>query len=123
LIFMHEMGIANSILHSVRSEMARRPTVDVTKVGVRVGELAALDPESLRFCFDALKEDAGLPHLELEIQFCPRRHHCPSCDADFDVSNYDLHCPRCGTETALCVGGDELELAYLEVEEHEPSRA
>lgn len=117
------MGIANSILHAVRTEAARRSGCQPCKVGVRVGELAALDPESLRFCFDALKADAGLPELELEIQFCPRRHRCESCSTDFDVTNYDLHCPRCGRVTALCIGGEELQLAYLEVEENEPSTA
>lgn len=120
---MHEMGIANSILHAVKTEIAKRPGSEAIEVGVRIGELAALDPESLQFCFDALKEDAGLPHLELTIQLCPRRHHCESCNTDFDVIHYDLHCPHCGKETILCVGGDELELAYLEVEEHEPSTA
>ncbi len=118
---MHEMSIANSILHAVRTEAAARPGSDVRKVGVRVGELAALDPESLRFCFDVLKVDAGFPALELDIQFCPRRHRCHDCQAEFDVKNYDLHCPRCGQVTTLCIGGDELELAYLEMEEHEPS--
>lgn len=118
---MHEMGIANSIFHAVRTEAARRPGSEPRKVGVRVGELAALDPESLRFCFDALKADAGLPNLELDIEFCVRRHRCRICQAEFDVKNYDLHCPRCGEVTALCIGGEELELAYLEVDEHEPS--
>ena len=42
---------------------------------------------------------------------------------EFDVQDYDLHCPECGQATSLCVSGDELELAYLEVEEHEPSTA
>jgi Zn finger protein HypA/HybF involved in hydrogenase expression len=29
-----------------------------------------------------------------------------------------LHCPRCGHTDGKCVGGYELNLAYLEVEEH-----
>ncbi len=117
------MGIANSILHAVRVEMARRPGCRPQKVGVRIGELAALDPDSLHFCFDALKGETGLERLELEIEFRHRRHRCEVCDREFDVRDYDLHCPACGQVTTLCIGGDELELAYLEVEEHEPSTA
>ena len=42
---MHEMGIANSILDAVRTEAGRYPGTRPTKVGVRLGELAAIDPE------------------------------------------------------------------------------
>lgn len=120
---MHEMGIANSILHAVRVETARRPGCQPHKIGVRIGELAAVDPDSLRFCFDILKQDAGFKDLQLEVEFRRRRHRCESCNGEFDVKDYDLHCPQCGQVTTLCISGDELELAYLEVEEHEPSPA
>jgi hydrogenase nickel incorporation protein HypA/HybF len=120
---MHEMGIANSILHAVRTEIARFPECQPQKIGVRIGELAAVDPDSLQFCFDVLKQEAGFGGLQLEIQFCRQRHRCDDCKGEFDVQDYDLHCPQCGQPTTLCVSGDELQLAYLEVEEHEPSTA
>jgi hydrogenase nickel incorporation protein HypA/HybF len=120
---MHEMGIANSILHAVAIEVARRPGCHPQKIGVRIGELAAVDPDSLQFCFDAMKHESGFHELQLEIQFCHRRHRCEPCNSEFDVKDYDLHCPECGQATSLCISGDELELAYLEVEEHEPSTA
>ena len=120
---MHEMGIANSILHAVKKEIARYPGSSPTKIGVRIGELAAVDPDSLQFCFDVLKQEEGFNELELVVEFVPRRHHCAACNQDFNVTDYDLHCPQCGQVTALCVNGEELELAYLEVDEHEPSRA
>ena len=50
---MHEMGIANSVIEAVRTEAARYPGSSPRKVGLRIGELAAVDPESLRFCFEA----------------------------------------------------------------------
>ncbi len=117
------MGIANSILHAVRVESARYPGCQPQKIGVRIGELAAVDPDSLHFCFDVLKKEAGLGDLQLEVEFRPRRHRCDPCSREFDVKEYDLHCPHCGRVTTLCVGGDELELAYLEVEDHEPRTA
>ena len=117
------MGISNSILHAVRTELARCPGCYPQKIGVLIGELAAVDPDSLQFCFDVLKRESGYDDLILEIEFRKRRHRCDACAREFDVKDYDLHCPQCGRPTALCAGGDELELAYLEVEEHEPSPA
>ena len=69
---MHELGIANSILDGVAKEIERRPGSRPTRVGVRIGELAGVDPDALRFGF---------------------------------------------------ISGDELEFAYLEVEEDEPCAA
>lgn len=115
---MHEMGIANSILEAVRSEMRRRPESRATKVGVRIGELAAIDAESLRFCFDALKQETDLDGLALEIELRPRRHRCARCGHEFTVREYDFECPACHAFAPECLSGDELELAYVEVEEH-----
>lgn len=120
---MHEMGIANSILEAVEKEASRYAGTRATKVGVRIGELAAIDVESLKFCFEVLARDTMLDGLQLQIEFCPRRHRCPDCERTFVVRDYDCRCPQCNQVAVECVGGDELELAYVEVEENEPSAA
>jgi hydrogenase nickel incorporation protein HypA/HybF len=113
---MHEMGIANSVLEAVRVEAARHPGSYPCRVGVRIGELAAVDPSALEFCFDALTRETDLESLQLEIEICPRRHRCQDCGIEFGVKDYDFECPRCGSLSSTCFSGGELELAYLEVE-------
>jgi hydrogenase nickel incorporation protein HypA/HybF len=115
---MHEMGIASSLLDAVRVEAARHPGSYPSRVGVRIGELAAVDPSALEFCFDALTRETDLESLKLDIEFCPRRHRCLDCSAEFGVKDYDFECPRCRSLHSTCLSGDELELAYLEVEEN-----
>ena len=114
---MHELSIANSILEAVRKERERLNGVRVTKVGVRIGELAGVDPEALSFGFEVLVKDTDLAPLALEIESTSRRHECPQCKQVFTVVDYKLDCPACGATPTRCIGGDELELAYLEVEE------
>jgi hydrogenase nickel incorporation protein HypA/HybF len=118
---MHEMGIANSVLDAVRTEMGCRPSTYPCKVGVRIGEMAAIDQDALRFCFEAMILDTDLASLELDIEVCPRRHRCQVCSREFVVHDYDSRCPKCASLETVCVSGDELELAYLEVEEYGPS--
>jgi Zn finger protein HypA/HybF involved in hydrogenase expression len=67
---MHEMGIANSILEAVHQEMQRYPEQRAAKVGVRIGEVAGVDTESLRFCFEALVNGSVFEPLEIEIEWC-----------------------------------------------------
>jgi hydrogenase nickel incorporation protein HypA/HybF len=120
---MHELGIANSILEAVRSELTRYPGERPTKVGVRIGELSAVDEETLRFCFEAITHDTDLHELQLEIEQCPHRQRCSGCGCEFLVRDYDHRCPRCAVTEGQCIGGEELDLAYLEVEHHEPASA
>ena len=120
---MHEMGIANSVLEAVRTEMGLHPGTYPCKVGVRIGEMAAIDQDALRFCFEAIIQETDLASLELEIEVCPRRHHCEICGQEFIVRDYDSRCPQCATFETTCISGDELELAYLEVEEYGASTA
>jgi hydrogenase nickel incorporation protein HypA/HybF len=115
---MHEMGIANSVLEAVQAEVARRPGCSPCKVGVRVGELAAVDPSALQFCFEALTRETDFESLQLEILVCARRHRCLDCGNEFVVQEYDSQCPRCRNLRSECISGEELELAYLEVEDH-----
>jgi hydrogenase nickel incorporation protein HypA/HybF len=61
--------------------------------------------------------------MVLEIQICPRRHRCLDCRGEFDIKDFDFRCPQCGSTRNECISGEELELAYLELEEHEPSTA
>ncbi len=118
---MHELGIANSVLNAVRVEMLRYPGKYPCKVGVRIGEMAAIDQDALRFCFEAIIQDTELKALELGIEVCPLRHRCKPCGHEFIVRNYDSRCPQCASLETKCISGDELELAYLEVEENGPS--
>jgi len=120
---MHEMGIANSILDGVAAELRRRPGVRPLKVGVRVGELAGIDPDALRFAFEALTIDTPLAGLELDIEFRASRSRCRDCGHEFEVLNYELLCPACGSLSTDRISGDELEFAYLEIEEPETQEA
>jgi hydrogenase nickel incorporation protein HypA/HybF len=85
---MHEMGIACSVLEAVHEELRRYPGQRASKVGLRIGEYAGVDPESLRFCFEAIVRSSEAAPLGLEIEF--------------------------GGDGRR---GDELEIAYIEFED------
>jgi hydrogenase nickel incorporation protein HypA/HybF len=114
---MHELGIASAILDAVRSEAEKHPGAHVAKVGVRIGALSGVEPEALSFGFSVLVKDTDLESLALEIEAVPRRQRCVECDFTFTPPDGELACPRCGRAETQLAGGDELDLAYLEIEE------
>jgi hydrogenase nickel incorporation protein HypA/HybF len=113
---MHEMSIAGSMLEAVRAESARH-NAHVLAVGVKIGELSGLDAESLRFCFDALVQDTDLAPLSLQIEHLPWRNRCRQCAQDFAVQDYRTECPQCGSAETELASGQELEFAYMEIED------
>jgi len=114
---MHEMGIANSILEGVAAELRRRPGMRAIKVGVRVGELAGVDPDALSFAFEALTLETELAGLGLDVEYVAPQSRCRDCSRDFEVRNYELLCPFCSSLNTERISGDEMEFKYLELEE------
>ncbi len=114
---MHELSIASAVLDAVRQEAERHPGTRVTKVGLRVGAMAGVDCDALSFSFEVLVQGTEFEQVALAFESCPVRYRCRVCGDTFTVSDYDTFCPRCHRADTDCIGGTELDLAYLEMEE------
>jgi hydrogenase nickel incorporation protein HypA/HybF len=114
---MHELGIASSILDYVQTEARRHPDVRITKVGVKIGELAGVDVDSLQFGFEAIVKDTEWEGLVLAVESIPRVQRCPKCQHEFRMADFDPECAKCGEFATQCISGEELDIAYMEVDE------
>ena len=74
--YMHELGIAQSIMQIVLSEAEKARARKVLKVTVKVGELAGVLPDSLTFCFNLLAKSTIAEHASLTIEKVPVRGYC-----------------------------------------------
>lgn len=113
---MHELSIATTILESVQGELQRLNGARLRSVGLRLGEWSGVEPESLRFCFEALARDTRVAGAELVIEICTPRWRCRQCASEFTPSVLDGPCPSCNSTRLQLVTGQELEIAYLDVE-------
>ena len=114
---MHELGIATSILECVQAEARRHPGVHITKVGVKIGELAGVDVDALQFGFECIVKDTEWERLALEVEAIPRVQRCPQCQHEFRMTDFDPRCPQCGEFATRCISGEELDIAYMEVDQ------
>ena len=112
---MHELSIANSILEAAQAEAQRRGGIHLSKISVRIGELAGVDPDALSFSFHALVKETDMEDCALEIEFVPIRHECTDCRERFVVRNFEIYCPKCGSTRSTFLCGNELEFAHLEM--------
>lgn len=114
---MHELGIAASILESVQAEALRHPDGRITKVGVKIGELCGVDRDALQFGFEVLVKDTEWEPVVLDLEYIPRVQRCSKCAHEFRMADFDPQCPQCGEFLTDCIGGEELDIAYMEVDE------
>ena len=114
---MHELGIASSILEAVQKEALRHEGVRISKVGVKIGELAGVDVDSLQFGFECIVKGTEWDGLVLEVESIPRVQRCPKCGNEFRMVDFDPQCPKCGEFATKCISGEELDIAYMEVDE------
>jgi hydrogenase nickel incorporation protein HypA/HybF len=114
---MHELGVAQEILDRVAREMRKHPGARARAVGVRIGEVSGIDRDALAFGFEALTRDTEWQRLQLDIDYCPRRHRCRACGSEFNTREFDTRCLLCGSPETVLVSGDELDIGYIEVDD------
>jgi hydrogenase nickel incorporation protein HypA/HybF len=113
---MHELALAESILDAVGRELEAYPGAAPIRVGVKVGALAAVDVDALRFCFEIALHGSKWPQLKLDAQVVPGEVHCLACGHEMRTETTVLDCKRCGSTQTVMHGSDELDLTCLEVE-------
>ena len=114
---MHELGIAESAAKAALAEMRRNGGQRITALTLRIGELAAVDAEALRFAFEAVSNGTALDGAELAIESVPGIAWCADCRAAFTTAGgIFFKCPKCGNFSGELRSGREIELARLELE-------
>ena len=115
---MHEMGIALQIVEIATASLPLDlAAARVTKVNLRVGKLAAVVPESLRFCFSVAVKDSPLEDAILAIEEIPVVARCKDCDAQWTINEPVFVCKKCQSGSLEFLSGRELDIESIEVVE------
>lgn len=108
---MHEATIANNILGIIARHLSEHPGSVADSVSVRIGEFRNVDDQSLRFAFEALRQDhPGCEDCILSVDKVPAlarciqsgHEYCPQVDRAFRC--------HCGSAMGALVQGEELDV-------------
>lgn len=114
---MHELAIANSIMNTVLTEADKQNLKSIIAVGLRIGALTDVVPEALEFGFGALTAGTKLEGTRLKIESVPVAGLCNECHRKFEVEGFIFVCPECGSYDVTVEQGQELDIAYIEVDD------
>jgi len=108
---MHEFGLCEGVLDTVRRRAAGRP---VRRVRLRIGVRHAAEAASMEQAFQLLAEGTEASGATLVLVTIPARLACRGCGATADTTDLLALCPACGGDDVELTGGDELTLESLE---------
>ena len=113
---MHEMSLAESVLQIIEDAARTQNFQRVRTVVLEIGQLAAVEPDAIRFCFDAVTHGSIAEGAQLEILGKPGEGWCAECSKTVQLCERYGLCPECGGTRVEITGGNEMRVKDLEVE-------
>ena len=118
---MHELALAQGLVTTML-EVARANRVGRIRCAlVEIGSFTHVDPESLRFGFEAVAKGTAAEGCVLELRRVPLRARCATCGAtsivDEPLGLRAPGCGRCGAPSLEVLEGRELRLVHIDVDE------
>ena len=110
---MHELSVIKALIDAVEGYKQSEQAREVKTVRIEVGNMTCVDSERLLFCFDMVKEDAGLRNANLRIDPVKATAKCLVCGNHFDLSRIGEPC-ECGSYQHDMLSGNELNLTEIE---------
>ncbi|MEW5973748.1 MAG: hydrogenase maturation nickel metallochaperone HypA [Pseudomonadota bacterium] len=114
---MHELSVARALLRQVGRVAGVHGGSRVRRVTVRIGPLSGVEPALLAQAFPQARAGTAAAGAELMIETVPVRIRCLACGHEDETAPNHLRCPACGGTDTRLLGGDELLLVSLELEE------
>ena len=116
---MHEFAICERLVEIAIQEVARlQPSPrKVRTVGIAVGGLQQIVPETLETAFEVLTRGTPLEGATLRIRTVPVLVRCRDCRAESEIPPTEFICPQCGGVVLDVLAGREFVLETLEVDD------
>jgi hydrogenase nickel incorporation protein HypA/HybF len=117
---MHEMGIALQIIEiATESIPADAGGVRVERINLNIGKLAAVVPDSLKFCFNVAVKETPLEGAKLVIHELPVTARCKDCDLQWTLTSPAFTCDNCSSGSLEILSGRELDIESIEISEED----
>lgn len=113
---MHEMSLAEGVLQLVEETARRENARRVKLVVLEIGTLSSVEPDAIRFCFEAVTHGSIAQGAALEIIAAQGVGWCMPCAATVPMTEIYGACPQCGSYQVQPTSGTEMRVKEIEIE-------
>lgn len=113
---MHEMSLVQGVLEIIEDMAAKERFTRVKSVWLEIGALSGVEPEAMRFCFDAVMHGTLAQGARLEIINIPGSGWCMPCGKTVELEQRHDPCPHCQNYQVQPTSGMEMRVKELEVD-------
>ena len=110
------MALAEEVLQIVQQAARREGLRRVHALWLEIGQLASVEPEAMRFCFEAVARDSVAAGARLEIVATTGRAWCETCAESVALAALGEACPHCGGYRLRVTGGTQMRVQQMEAE-------
>lgn len=111
---MHELGVLNSMVHTIERIVNEQNLTKVHKLVLEVGELSGIVPGYLEQCWPAATYKTFMEHTILELLVIPGIVKCRCCGRVFNAVYSDLTCPGCDSNEMDILEGNDIIIKEIE---------
>jgi len=115
---VHELAVTEGILKVALEAAAQAGRARILAIDLVIGDLSGMVDDSIQFYFDILSRDTAAAGATLRFRREPANVTCQACGAAY-TAQPPLRplCAQCGSAQLRVVGGRELRVESIEVEE------
>lgn len=110
---MHEVSLMQELLKVVEGAAEEQGGREVTKIHLKIGEMAGVNVESLRFAFEVLSRGTVAEDALLEFENIPLKMRCRSCNLEFSPVEFTFRCTACSGTDIEILAGREMCVDYI----------
>lgn len=114
---MHELSIAQNIIHIIRNEVSEDKLRSIDKINLKIGQLSNILIESLCFSYNSIIENTPLRNSRLEIEILPIKINCNDCGAINTTNDFIFCCPECKSSAINVIGGEEMIISSINLKD------
>jgi hydrogenase nickel incorporation protein HypA/HybF len=111
------MSLMENLLGIVGAAALEQGEAHVKVVHLKIGEMAGVSVDALRFAFDCLSPGTVVEGGRLEIETVPLSVRCARCGATWKPEEFVFVCGSCGSPEIEILAGREMEVDYILVDE------
>lgn len=114
---MHEYSLFLSLIEEIRKHLVIYNNCKLKRLILKVGEFSGVDQNYLSQVIETFKTGTFLEEAEIIIERDPFKIECLNCKESSEPSYYRAQCPFCGSYEVKIIGGIDVLLQELELEE------